>query len=47
MNWADMAVAEIWEEPKQHDDRYSFTAFSHNNLHKVSAVKQYAKELIS
>ena len=47
MNCAEIAVAEIWEEPKQHDDRYRFTAFNHNSPHKVSALKQYAKDLIS
>ena len=47
MNWAEIAVAEVWGDLKQHDDRYRFTAFSHNNPHKVSALKQYAKELIS
>ena len=47
MNWAEIAVAVIWEELKQHNERYRLAAFSNNNPHKVSAVKQYAKELIS
>ena len=42
MNWAEITLTEIWEELKQHDDRYRFTSFSNKNPQKVSALKQYA-----
>ena len=44
MNWAEITVAEIWEELKQHNTKYRFTAFDHNNPHKVRTPKHYANE---